>query len=248
MFDGENEEQKPVEEVIEEAVEKVAESEEQKVADDRPERNYQAELARKNREVEQMRAKMAAMEANTMQRKDPNDLSTYSDNELRAIKSSNDPSVLPYKEQAEDILVERKLQRMREKERQEEKRVNAEMKLRSSYPQALDPSSEFALEMEQVIYDLDLSKSPAGRLAAAEIVARRKGTLAADAKGRKAEADRIASVKGQLVDGDRPKPPTNEALQKSKDLKERAAKGDMDAFSEMLKSKGISADKFFPQR
>lgn len=241
-----NEEQKPIEEVVEESVDQVVEE----AKEDRPEINYKAELERKNREVERMRAENEALKSNTIQRRDPNDISTWSDNELKVILSSNDASVMAYKEQADEILFHRRVERFREKERMQEKRVTTDMELKSKYPEALDPTSEFSVKMDQVMYEYDLQKSPAGRLAAARIVAAEKqtGTAKTQANGRKAEQDRIDSVKGQLVDGDRPKPQANEKTQKSKDLKERALKGDTDALGEILKQQGISADAFFPKR
>ena len=242
-----NEEQKPeetVEEVVEGAVDQIVE---EAKTEDRPERNYKAELDRKNREIERLRAEQEAQRSNTVQRRDANDISTWSDNELRVLLNSNDPNHLAYKAEADEILFVRRVERFREKERMQEKRVMTDLELKSKYPEALDTTSEFSAKMDEVMYQYDLQKSPAGRLAAARIVAaeRQKGAATSQANERKTEHDRIARVKGQLVDGDRSKPPTNEATKTTQDLKEKALKGDHNALGEILKKQGISADTFF---
>lgn len=217
-------------------------------ADDRPEVNYKAELARKTRELERLRAEAEALRQNSVQKRDPADLSTWSDHELKAIKNSNDPTTLPYKEQAEEILFERKVQQIRERERMQEKRMSADLELRSKYPEAFDPTSEFALKVEQVMEQYDLKKSPAGRLAAAKIVAgeSQKGIAKSKALDRNAEEARLADVKRQMVDGDRSRP-VNEGSnpKKIEELKLRAMQGDHTAVGDLLKGRGISRDSFF---
>ncbi len=239
------EEEQKQEEIVEEKESEIIE--EQK--EDRPERNYQSELARKNQEIERLRQEAESMRVNTVQKRDPADLSTWTDNELVSIKNSNDPNVMAWKGQAEDVLLERKVNRIREKERMQEKRASADSQLRTKYPEVFDSTSPFAAEVEKVMYDFDLQKSPAGRLAAAELVAARmqKGSAQTEAKGRSAEAQRVRDVKAQMVDGDRPKSTGTDVPQKEKDLKERILKGDTDAVGETLKQRGVTHDSFFGQ-
>lgn len=220
---------------------------EEAVKEDRPERNYAAELERKNRQLAQKEAELEAERSRQVNRRDSSDLTTWSDTELKAVKNSNDVSTLPYKEQAEEILLERRIRGIREKERMSEKRAHSDLELRTKYPEALDSSSEFSAKVEQVMFDLDLQKSPAGRLAAARIVAAEsnKGRSTVDAKGRKAEADRVASVKANLTEGDRPAGQVK-AQADSKalaDLQARGVKGDDAAFAEILRLRGLVPKK-----
>ncbi len=220
---------------------------EEAVKEDRPERNYAAELERKNRQLAQKEAELEAERCRQVNRRDANDLSTWSDTELKAIKNSNDASTLPYKEQAEEILLERRIRGIREKERMSEKRAHSDLELRTKYPEAMDPASEFSAKVEQVMFDLDLHKSPAGRLAAAKIVAAEtnKGRSSVDAKGRKAEADRVASVKANLSEGDRPAGQVQaQSSQKAlADLQARAKGGDASAMNELIKQRGLVPKK-----
>lgn len=230
----------PSEEPVEEAVEQV----EKEVVEDRPEINYRKELERKNAEIERLRQKMEAEKQETVKRRDPNDLTTWSDHELKALKNSSDPSVSQYKDQIEDILVERRFNALREKERLQEKRAFADLELKSKYPEALDPTSKFASQMEQVMYEYDLQKTPAGRLAAARIVAAEsKGAKTKSAAlARESEKSRVREVKGQMVDGDRAKP-TQEitAPAKLKEAISREGVGKADALGKALTDSGLRA-------
>lgn len=249
------EEQKPLEEVVNDAVEQVAE-EVKKAVDDRPEINYKMELERRRSNEERLQRELEAEKAKQTNRYDANDITTWSDTELYALKNSLDPNHARYKAQAEDILVERKIERGIEKRNSLEKRGKAEATLRSQYPEAMDPYSPFAQQMDQVMSDLDLQKSPAGRLAAAEIVASRsqKGSGKTNAAGRKAEEARLKDVKQTLSEGDRPDPRTNlpnptkdaELLKRINNPKAKhedvgAAMGDL------LKEKGFDINKMFPR-
>lgn len=249
-----NEQEQPVEQPVEEAVEQVAEQvqSEQQTPEDRPEINYQKEIERRKAEADKLRQELEVERAKQVQRRDQNDISTWSDLELKALKNSMDPSVLPYKDQAEEILLERKVKAIRERERMAEKRATTEAQLRTKYPEALDPASEFAVQMEQVMYDLDLQKSPAGRLAAAEIVSARsqKGTGKANAAGRKQEEARLKDVKQTLSEGDRPDPRASIPNPKKKeqlvqDLNDNSHVKQSAAMSEILKERGMSRDSFF---
>lgn len=246
----ENEEQKPVEEVLQEEVQ--SEGQEEKA--ERPEVNYQKEIERRKASEERLRKELEEERGKQVQRRDQNDISTWSDLELKALKNSQDPSVLPYKDQAEELLLERKVKQIRERERMSEKRATTEITLRTQFPEALDPSSDFAAKMEQVMYDLDLQKSPAGRLAAARIVAAEtnKGYGKANAAGRKQEEARLKDVKQTLSEGDRPDPRANipqpkkteELVKKINDTKGRAEDAGA-AMGEILKSKGMDVRSFF---
>lgn len=243
------EEQKETEqELEEEKVETGGEVEEEvKEEADRPEKNYKAELDRKNKEIDRLRQEADVARQSAPTRRDPADITTWSDNELKAIVSSNDPSVLAYKEQASDTLLERKVKSIRERERVQEKRTLADLELKSKFPEASDPSSPLAIRMEQVLYDYDLQKSPAGRLAAAKIADAelRKGKAKMTALDRNSESNRVRDVKAQMVDGDRPKPTGLENPKKHEELEKRIRKGDSDAVGELLKTKGISQASFF---
>jgi hypothetical protein len=201
------EEQKPNEEVTEDVVENVEKSEgdvDGKVAD-RPEINYQRELERKNAALERARQELEA-ERSRGGKRDPNDISTWQDHELKLLL--NDKNAVNYHEQANDILLERKVNRIREKERMQERRTLADIEIRTKYPEALDPTSELSTRIEQIMYENDLQKSPSGRLVAAKLAAAELGQTyrKSTEKERKAEANRVARVKGQMVDGDRSKP------------------------------------------
>lgn len=238
------EQEKPQEEVKEEQ----EEVKQEEVVDDRPEKNYKAEIDRKNREIERLRA--LAERSNTQPKRDPTDISTWSDHELKAILSSNDPSVQAYKGQADDILFDRRVARVRERERTEEKRSKADLEVRTKYPDALDPTSEFSARMEQVMHDFELQKTPAGRLAAAKLVAAelQKGAVKGDAIGRKLETDRVRDVKAQMVDGDRPKPTEVEnSPDKDKALLNKVRNegiGHSAGFSELMTKSGLKERMF----
>lgn len=132
----------------------------------------------------------------------------------------------------------------------QEKRALSDLELKTKYPDALDPSSELSVKMEQVMYDYDLQKSPAGRLAAAKIAAAElgKGRSTSTAKERKAEANRIASVKGQMVDGDRSKPTAGTDPKKTEDLENKIRTEGItsaDGVAEALKARGMDRNSFF---
>lgn len=264
-------EEKPVEEVVEEVAEEQGKVEvdeevsqeetpseepevvEEEKKEERPEKNYKAELARKNAELQKLRAAQAARNAEPSKR-DPNDIKTWSDHELKAIISSNDPSVLAYKDAAQEELLDRRVAKVFEKKATEEKRALADIKLREKYPEALDPESELALKMEQVMEEYDLQKSPAGRLAAAKIAASElgKGRSDATAKERNAEKARVARVKGQMIDGDRSKSVQSSDPKKIEQLKQdinskNANVADI-ATKEFFKLSGLDRDSFFGKR
>lgn len=223
--------------------------------DDRPAENYRAELERKNREIERIRAELASREAQP-RAKDPNDLRTWPDHELKAVL--RDSQFAQYHDQVNDILLDRKLDARMAVREETNKRVSAEMQLREKFPDALDPSSDLAVRMEKIIQENDLSKSPAGRLVAAKLASAEinQGKNSSDARGRKIEKDRVASVKSQMVDGDRPKPTQNDSKnldEKRKDLAEKLTKAGQkghenastEAMSEILKDRFGSRDDFF---
>lgn len=243
-----SEEQKQ-EEIKEEIVEEQVEQKE----DDRPEQNYRAELERKTRELERMRQELAMRQQEPLKR-DPNDISTWSDHELKAILNSNDPSVIPYKERANDVLLDRKVDARLARERETSKRVTAEMQLRQQFPEALDPSSELAVKMDQIMTENDLSKTPAGRLVAAKLAAAelKQDKNSSDARGRKIEQDRVSRVKGQMVDGDRSKPTDNDGNldNKRKELADKLMdskheENQVDAVGQILKDRGLTKESFF---
>ncbi len=245
------EENKEVNET-EQKVDEVAKEVEQKI--DRPEVNYKAELERKSREIERMRMELAARDA-APKVKDPNDMRTWPEHELKAVLSTQDPQYAQARDQANEILLDRKVDARLARKEETNKRVTAEMQLRSQFPEALDPASELAIKMDKIIEENDLSKTPAGRLVAAKLAATElnQGKNASDAQGRKKESDRVATVKSQLVDGDRPKPTENKDVNlesKRNELKDglmdsRHEGRQVDALSKILNDRGFSQDKFF---
>lgn len=249
----ENEEIKPVEEVLKEIA---AEPEAAAPApvDDRPEINYKMELERRKASEERLRQELEAERSKQVKRYDANDITTWGENELVALKNSQDPNHLQFRQKAEDELFDRKMSRVLERERLNAKRANSELELRTKYPEALDQSSEFATKMEQVMFDLDLQKSPAGRLAAARIVAGEslKGSGKVNAAGRKQEEARLKDVKQTLPEGDRPDPRGNiPNPKKHEELIKRinnpkASNEDIgSAMGQILKDKGMDYNKFF---
>lgn len=191
--------------------------------DDRPEINYKAELERKTQKLRELEMRLAATQEATQAKKDPADLSTWSDLELKSVVSTNDPNFAVLKDQAGDILLERKVKKVREQERMHEMKEKSESELSEKYPEALDSTSEFSLRMNQVMRQYDLSRNPAGRLLAAKMVAleQGKGRAEADAAGRKKESERVRDVKAQLVDGDRPQPLQNSGPQDKAALRDK---------------------------
>jgi hypothetical protein len=212
-------------------------------------KNREAELARKNEEIVRLRNLQAQKDSQPVKR-DPYDITTWSDTELKMLKNSNDASVAQYKDRADELLLERRVAAIHKRQMEDQKRVETDAKLKEQYPEAADPSSEFSSKMEKIMQDYDLAKTPAGRLVAAKIVAAEGKS--SDKKAEIKEANRVANVKSQLVDGDRPKPTetaadlekTNQTLEaKLKDTKNE--KGQIDAVAQILKSRGMDRDKFF---
>jgi hypothetical protein len=153
--------------------------------------------------------------------------------------NSPEPHHIAYKVQAQDLLDDRRLERKLAERETVNKKVKSEMELRAQYPEALDSASEFSIRMDEVMNEYDLSKSPAGRLAAAKIVAAElsKGKTKVQAKGRKTEEARQADVKGHLSEGDRPNTKANESTQTQQDLMKRILSGDEDAMLEAIKNR-----------
>lgn len=249
MENQENQEQEveQVEEVAEEGQEV-----EQEVKEDRPEANYKAELARKNARIAELEAEKVA-KLDQPVRRDPADITTWSDQELKMLRNSSDPSVAAYKEQADEVLLERKVKQIQARDYENRRREETKSKLEAEYPEALDPSSEFSKQIEKVMREYDLSRTPAGKLVAAKIVKAESQTSKAKGQGR--EAERVIRVKGQMVDGDRPK-----SADKSKDLdtkrKNLADKimdgkhedSQVEAIKDALADRGISRDNFFNKK
>lgn len=243
------EEQEKQEEVKNEVSESEAPEvkEEEEVKEDRPEVNYQAELARKNAELARLRAEVA--EKQSPPKRDPADITTWTDNELKMLRNSNDPSVAQYKEQADEILLERKVKAIQAREYENRRREESKAELERQYPESADPSSEFSLKLEKVMRDYDLSRTPSGRLVAAKIVAAEGKTSKELAQ--KKESNRVNRVKNQMVDGDRPKPTeSNKDLDsKKKELTDKLTSGkesqQVEAISDYLKSRRMTQDEFF---
>ena len=212
-------------------------------------KNREAELDRKNREIERLRLLTVQRQEQPKQR-DPNDIRTWSDHELRAIVNSNDSSVLPYKEQANELLLDRKVDARLARQAETNKRVRADLELKEKFPEALDPVSPLSVKIDELTTKYDLDKSPAGRLVAAKLAASElnQGKSASDALKDKQEQDRVARVKGQMVDGDRPKStaPNKSDLEKNKDLREKFLSEKSDghkAVTEWMDDTGLR-DKF----
>lgn len=225
----------------------------QEVPQDRPEENYKAELERKNREIERLRLLAVERQEQPKQR-DPNNMRTWSDHELKAVIYTNDPNWLHAKDEANEIMLDRKVDARLARQAETHRRVSADLELKQKFPEAADPSSELSSKIEEVISKYDLDKSPAGRLVAAKLAASElnQGKNSSDAIARQKEADRIARVKGQMVDGDRAKPTTSDTKnldEKRKTLADKLMSSkenqQVDAISEILKDRGMSQKEFF---
>ncbi len=238
------EQEQPKDEVVQDQVEQA----EPEVKEDRPEENYKAELARKNAEIARLRS-LAEEKESKVVKYDPQDITTWNDNELKMLVKSPDANLARYKDQAEDLLLERKVKQMQAKQYEEGRKLAAHQELESKYPEALDPSSDMAQKISKVMQEYDLSRTPAGRLVAAKIVAAEG--KASVAKGQSTEKERVARVKGQMVDGDRPKPTevknpeAKTKEQKEKLMDSRSESGQTEAISQILKDRGMDRQKFF---
>lgn len=252
----ENEQEKQVEEVKEAVEEVKQESQLPEVTKERPEENWKAELARKNAEIDRLRSQVDSVRHTEETRRDPADIRTWTDQELKMLKNSADPSVMAYKDQADEILLERKVRAIQARERNEERRIASDLELRSKYPEALDPSSEFSARLEHTLHEYDLSKTPAGRLVAAKIVAAEleKGANKSDVKARKNEQERVSRVKGQMVDGDRAKPtetgvsPADREALKNDLMDSKHEDKQVAAVSKILKDRGLTQENLFGKR
>lgn len=242
-------EEVPSEEKVEEVVEEVVEDVVEEKKEDRPEINYKKEIERRRIAEDKLRQELEDLKKNSIQKRDPQDLTTWSDHELKAIVNSVDPSVLPYKEQANDVLLDRRIASFREKERIQEKRALSDLELKTKYPDSADPSSKLSVLMEQVMYEMDLQKTPAGRLAAAEIANARMGKIVKKPTAQGRDSSRVREVRGQMVDGDRPKPNQASNPEKKAEEVEKLIRTESitkaDGISEALKMKGMDRKSFF---
>ena len=137
---------------------------------------------------------------------------------------------------------------MQAKEYEARRKEETQRKLEAEHPEALDSSSDFGRKVEQVMKEYDLSRTPAGRLVAAKIVAA-EGKVS-KASGHNKESDRVSRVKANMVDGDRPKPTESNKPSDSKELESKLMntkneKGQVDAVSQILKDRGMNRDSFF---
>ncbi len=212
---------------------------ETEVEQERPEINYKAELARKNEEISRLRAEREAESAKP--KYDVNDISTWSDNDLKLLRNSPAPEHARYKEQADELLLERKVRAIQARDMENRKKEEASSKVSEMYPEASDPTSEFSRNMEKVMKEYDLHRTPAGRLAAAKIVAAEGKT--SKSKAEKQESDRVARVKGQLVEGDKAKSTDAKSPEKEKqNLKDKIfneKSTDTSGTSDWINQKGL---------
>lgn len=225
----------------EESVEGVEQKEEKKEnTADRPAINYEAELSRKNAEIARLRREQAERELSTPRKRDQADITTWSNEELDMLRKSSDPSVAQWKNQAEDVLLERKVKAIQAREYEYRRKEEINRQLENEYPESADPTSEFSVKLEKTMRDFDLHKTPAGRLAAAKIVAAEEKS--SKAKGTNKEDNRVTRVKSQMVDGDRPKPTEGKNPNQEQDLKKKLLNEKStshDATSEWIDSRGL---------
>lgn len=203
---------------MEDNKEGMVEGQEPEKTEERPEENYKAELARKNARIAQLESERLAA-ADKPVKRDPADISTWTDAELKMLRGSNDPSVAQYKDQADELLLERKVKQIQARDYETRRKADVQNELANQFPEALDSSSEFAQRMNKVVREYDLDRTPAGKLVAAKIVAADMKAASGKSKGK--ESDRVTTVKGQMVDGDRPLPAEVKNPNKQKDLKEK---------------------------
>lgn len=195
--------------------------------------NLKAENARKAQKIEELR-EMANKPAATVY--NPNDLTTWNDRELKAVK--NDPQYAHLADQAEEILQTRSFNRFLAKQQEQQLKQNAELQRQKLYPESFNPSSQLSLAMQEILVQYRLDNTPAGRLAAAEIASSRMKAQAAEALRRKQEQDRVADVTGNFSGGNRPQPPKVDTV-KLEELKKRAMAGDEQARRDWFKARGI---------
>lgn len=179
-------------------------------------KNREAELARKNEELQRLKAEREEL---LKPKRDPQDIRTWTDQELKMLAKSPDANLAQYREQAEELILERKVAAIRAKEREQERREQVTQTLTEKYPDASNPDSEFSQKMNRVMQEYDLAKTPAGRLAAARIVAAE--SKASTKSAEQIEADRVAALKANMVDGDRPRPTQQKNPNDSKALKDK---------------------------
>jgi hypothetical protein len=135
---------------------------EQKV--DRPVENLKAELDRKNRQLEELREKVESSVAGY----NPNDIRTWDDRQLQVLVAT--PDVKPeFKMQAQDILLDRKVERKMQHEREKARRETFETKRMEEFPETFDRSHPMSLKMEKIARDMGLDTTAAGRYAAARL-------------------------------------------------------------------------------
>lgn len=230
------EDNKEVEQKVDEKVEEVAAEVKEQL--DRPEENYKAEIARKNARIAQLEAERVAHEESKPKfNNDSKDITNWDDNSLKLLRNSNDPNLAQYKDQADDILLERKVKVMQAREYENRRKEDTQRKLETEYPEAVDPTSEFSMKVDKVMKEHDLARTPSGRFLAAKIVALESKK---SGNGQK-EADRVSRVKANMVDGDRPKP-TESKSQSETDLKKKILNEkstDSDAIGQWVDSKGL---------
>jgi hypothetical protein len=212
--------------------------------DDRPEVNYKAELARKNEELRRLREDVEALKSRTTRAADPNDISTWPDLELKALAASPAPEHVVMREKAQDILLERKLEARERRRNEEIVRTKTEEERYAKYPETFDEAHPMHQKMQQVMRELQLDHSPAGRLAAAKIAASEFKAKSLEERGRKKEQERVADVKANYTGGDRPAPVANPSSQKKIDeLQARVAQGDNAAWLELCRIRGLGLKK-----
>lgn len=195
--------------------------------------NLKAENARKAQKIEELR-EMASKPAAPVF--NPNDLTTWNDKELKAVK--NDPQYAHLHDQAEELLQTRSFNRFLAKQEEMRLAQTAELQRQKLYPETFNPNSQLSLAMQEIISQYRLDNTPAGRLAAAELASSRLKAQAAEAQRRKQEQDRLADVNSNFSGGSRPQPQKADTV-RDEELKKRALSGDPEARAAWFRRKGL---------
>jgi len=198
-----------------------------------------AENERKAREIQALREKVDRATSGY----NPNDLTTWDDTQLRAIK--NAPNVAQnFKDQADDILFDRRVERRFKQEQEKQKRESFEIKRMEEYPETLDASSPMHARMQKIAREMGLDATPSGLYAAARLAASELKTVRNPGREAQAEKERLEGIKAASISKDRGNAPVSVAGAKSyedllvKASRQRTESAEFDAtFKEALKAK-----------
>jgi hypothetical protein len=228
----------PEAEVVKEevVVENSVEVKSEDVVESEREKNLKAEARRKAEEIQRLRDELQA--AKSQQAYNPNDLTTWKDNELKAVM--RDPQYAHLHDQAENILDKRKFNRFIKEQTHLSARQQSELERQKNFPETLDPSHPTTLRMQEILnQNPGLDQTPTGLLIAAKIAASESKVKKAEVTGRKKEQDRQADVKASYSGENRPAPVATDKV-KDEELYKQASQGDKNSLYALMKKRGLA--------